>query len=324
MESEKEFSKHDLVYTSCPLCGANEFRTELASGQLRLVKCNKCGFVYLNPRLKTPTLMKLYNEGAFSSPDYYAETSEADKRSFEDRLAMIESFTNKGKILDAGCSVGSFLEIAKNRGWKVTGFDINRKAITECRRKGIDAVCTTLEETNFPPNYFDAISMNDFIEHVPDPLATLKGANRLLKNDGILFISTPKINSLLYRIFRKRWIHLKPWQHLSFFTPITINKILRKAGFKVVRCFTLGRHRSVKILINKSEAYVGKILRKVLWRIAPKSIRDRTIYFDPGDEMGIIAIKTNQSRQRNRTDQVGSGGMHRPQKTLKRKPNLKA
>jgi 2-polyprenyl-3-methyl-5-hydroxy-6-metoxy-1,4-benzoquinol methylase len=134
--------------------------------------------------------------------------------------------------------------------------------------------------------------MNDFIEHVHAPLAVLKKAYKLLKKQGILFISTPNISSFIAKLSGKKWLHLKPDEHIYFFSRKTIKNMLEVSGLKMIWVGSLGRVRNLKIILLKSQTYT-----KIFWDIATKLKLDRLLNrfsfnLNPGDEMGVIAQKT--------------------------------
>ena len=53
----------------------------------------------------------------------------------------------------------------------------------------------------FPDNHFDAVILSEVLEHVPvNPLPILQEINRILKNNGIVYITTPNQVNLIHRI----------------------------------------------------------------------------------------------------------------------------
>jgi SAM-dependent methyltransferase len=76
--------------------------------------------------------------------------------------------------------------------------------------------------------------MNDFIEHVRDPRATLQTAHNLLRPGGVIFLATPSLDSWSARLMGRRWMEFKP-EHLHYFRPKTIKLVLRQAGYERVQ-----------------------------------------------------------------------------------------
>ena len=79
----------------------------------QLVRCNKCGLIYINPRIKTDLILEGYSEG---SDETFVSQAKGRELTFEKNLKFIEKFAKPGKILDVGTAGGSFLAVAKKEG----------------------------------------------------------------------------------------------------------------------------------------------------------------------------------------------------------------
>lgn len=150
----------------------------------------------------------------------------------------IISFTNK-TILDVGCGAGTISLYLANQGANILGVDISRKAIDSCKKSArilkltdkTQFICNTIEKIKFRQK-FDAIICSEVIEHIPRDRTFLKIIHRLLKNNGILILSTPSINAPLYKIglaqnFDKRVGHLRRYSRQQ------ISNLVRKSGFTI-------------------------------------------------------------------------------------------
>lgn len=79
---------------------------------------------------------------------------------------------------------------------------------------------------------FNVITMNHVIEHLHEPVATLRFCYQLLKPGGWLWIETPNLNSQDHARYRANWLHLDPPRHLVLFTRSSLQKALQEAGFR--------------------------------------------------------------------------------------------
>lgn len=141
-------------------------------------------------------------------------------------------FVENGHLLDVGCGNGSAMIELKRRGWKVTGTDFDDNALYNARRNGLEVHLGDLKTINFPDASFDAILLSHVIEHVPNPIETLKECHRILKPNGRLIAITPNATSKGHKYFKHHWRGLEVPRHLQIFTPDSLESIGFQAGFR--------------------------------------------------------------------------------------------
>ena len=152
------------------------------------------------------------------------------------------SFVKGGRLLDVGCGNGSFLAFMQGLGWEVIGIEPDPEAARIAQEHfGVDVFMGTLEDANLPKGTFDAITMHHVIEHMPDPLSTLRRCFQLLRPRGKLSVVTPSIKSLGHQLFKKSWLAIDP-RHLVLFSPSTLRQVVMDVGFHVLFCRTTTRH----------------------------------------------------------------------------------
>jgi len=206
-------------------------------------KCAACNFVSINPRPNKRLVGKLYKsdyfhgEGFDKSVNYIEglKNFESNRIIFSSRLKNIEKFVEKGILLDAGCGVGDFLMAAKERGWKAEGVEISDDAAKICRENGIRVYTTSLESMKIK-NRYDCVVMVEVIEHLIDPVSSLKNCYGALKEGGLIAIQTDNIESIYARLTGKKWFYFL-YGHLNYFSPRTLKVLLEKTGFKVERIY---------------------------------------------------------------------------------------
>ena len=76
------------------------------------------------------------------------------------------------------------------------------------------------------------------IEHLPEPLETLRTVARLLKPGGTVYIETPNVNSFACRKFGRHWFAWETPRHLCLFTPATLERTIIDAGLKLKKLHT--------------------------------------------------------------------------------------
>lgn len=240
--------------SNCSLCSGKSFRLYLEKNNWRLVKCRNCGLIFLNPRPSWEAIRQRYGPNQYNylvgGKKYINSEKEMVRRNLQ-TVQSIETLKKGGKLLEVGSATGYFLKAAKMKGWDVYGVEVCKEGVEYAKREfGIITFLGTLEEANFPSKFFDVIVMYHTLEHLIDPLATLKEAERILKNDGLVHISVPNISCWERVLHGKNWGTFELPSHLYCFTPLTLQKLVQKAGFRIRKGRGGGE---INIFLQKSE-----------------------------------------------------------------------
>jgi 2-polyprenyl-3-methyl-5-hydroxy-6-metoxy-1,4-benzoquinol methylase len=225
---------------NCILCNNIGNRPMLKQKGHTLVCCMNCGLVFINPRISDVESVYLQNS---RHTNYYVHTQRCDEIEFLQRLHFIRRHCPVGRLLDIGCATGTFLKLARKAGWDAQGIDLNAQSIAECKKAGLDVQRGFINRKSFPKDFFDIIHMSDVIEHMENPLESLKLCASFLKPGGGIMITTPNFASRWARKFQ-----IKPTDHLYYFNKHTLRRIVERAGFKVLMCKPLNRYRDLKAL----------------------------------------------------------------------------
>ncbi|MFC1727320.1 class I SAM-dependent methyltransferase [Patescibacteria group bacterium] len=273
-------SSKKLIEVACNLCSRNQFKpffttysnhgsqvsfsatSQAVSGE-QIVKCKSCGLVFVNPRVNGKEIIDQYSSKA--EKDYIKDAS-GRTASFRRSVKMVKKFQNFGKILDIGCAAGFFLKAAEEEGFRAYGIEPNQWLANWGKKKlSLKIFNIPFEKAKFRKSSFEVVAFWDVLEHLTDPLAALKKANKLLKKDGLIVINYPDIESLSARIFKARWWFV--WSgHLYYFSPETISKMLKKAGFKVIETKPHWQTLSLFYLLTRLGRYhlgLSQILSKL-------------------------------------------------------------
>lgn len=147
------------------------------------------------------------------------------------------------RVLDVGCASGYLARLLRDRGYRVTGAEIDPAAAQEAR-----AFCDTVYEISAEDldripaedEGYDAVIFGDVLEHLAHPDAALNGVHRLLAPNGAVVISLPNIVffSARLKILLGRFDYTRDGlfdrTHLRFFTLRSANALFRECGFTVV------------------------------------------------------------------------------------------
>ena len=230
------------TFLSCPVCQAHAAEEIWLEEQWQLVRCTDCSLVYLSNPPSEDELKSLYSfESGFHTQlvDDAASIEAADQAA-QDHMSMILATTATGSLLDVGCSAGSFLAAANSAGFSAQGVELNPDTADLARARGLNVTTGTLSDVHEAAHSFDAITMWDIVEHVPDPIALLSQARELLSGDGWLWLTTPNVDGLFPQASLRvassvgKWPHPEPPYHLMQFSEQTITDALHRAGFEQV------------------------------------------------------------------------------------------
>jgi len=191
---------------------------------------------------------------------------------YRSRLDIIP-FSGEGKILDIGCGNGRYLSALKKQGWQTYGIEQNPKSSKYARDVlHLEVNTGDLLDCKYQAEFFDVITMWHSLEHLYEPIPTLNEVKRILKDDGLLVIAVPNVDSFAAKVFKENWYPLEIPIHLIAFSPDSITRMLDSAGFKVKKIYYDRRNsplsRSLRNLKDGKYRLLSKLSRfKVLIRM---------------------------------------------------------
>lgn len=291
----------NLESVSCNYCKNNNFTTRYQKDGYNIVQCNNCGLVYVNPRLTQRAINELYDENYFlgegfdKSIQYQKEFDElSDKIDLSDWDAstikeFIQTKSPNPKLLDIGCGMGLFLWKAKKAGFEVEGIELSPFAANFVRSKDIKVRDKSIYEETLPENFYDAISLKEVIEHLPDPKLALKNIYSALKPGGVLFMTTGNYDCPERKVRGKNWLYFMPEGHVYVFSNKTMKNYLIKTGFSKIMVTNQGDLLMNKLLKNKlieTDRFKPQSIGK---KIAFETVRSVNNFISSG--MRIYAVK---------------------------------
>ena len=176
--------------------------------------------------------------------------------------------------------MGWLMEEAVELGMEPYGAELSEFGASRIAEKfGADrAFCGPFEQASFvgvDEDFFDIITMIDFIEHVRSPMSILAKASRLLRPGGRLVILTPNADSLSRRLMGLRWLHYKV-EHLYYFGPTSLTRALRQVGLTEVRVGRAWKMMNLHYLAHQFAQYPHPLLSPIVsmaHRLSPSSLR---------------------------------------------------
>jgi SAM-dependent methyltransferase len=214
-----------LEHVACALCGADDTRPRHHKFNLNVVQCNRCGLVYTSPRLPKTHLWTRYSEDYFWDEYLKGLQIGRDGHVDLDRFAVHHApilrlyqmyHPPPGRMLEVGAAAGLFMKSAERAGWTVQGLEPLPAAAAFAReRLGLDV-------------------LTDTIEHLLDPIGVLTAIHRLMRQRGLLVLTTPNWEAFTRHALGAQWAVISPAEHLYYFSEATLTAMLRRAGFRWV------------------------------------------------------------------------------------------
>jgi 2-polyprenyl-3-methyl-5-hydroxy-6-metoxy-1,4-benzoquinol methylase len=255
---------------------------------MQVVRCLGYGLVYVSPRLDAEARHRHYNSGESSRIEYYLDTEAADRRSFAEVLDLAERLVpGKGELLDIGPNVGTCLALARERGWRVRGIEINAEAARYCREaRGLEVITGTLGPETYPEGRFDVVLMGDVIEHVASPAHVMRMVARILRPAGVALVSTPDIGRWAARL-----LQVKPVEHIHYFDASTMERLVRQAGLDVVGIEPLDRYHNLTAMVHSTT--LGGVFRALApaFRLAHRMLGDLVMKLPLRENLLAVARK---------------------------------
>jgi SAM-dependent methyltransferase len=269
----------------CRICGSATLPLGAKRGKFKLQEfyvrhCDGCGYSFVaNPWLDYGAIYsEEYYTGKGADPMvdylYELENPQASVRRYEwqgilDWVRQAVSLRPETRWIDFGCGNGGLVRYCRNNtSCPVVGFEegwIKERA----ESRGVPYLSRA--EMEAARGTFDIVTAIEVLEHVPDPLATLREIRSLLKPGGYFFLTTG--NAEVFRRNLLEWSYLTPEIHISLFEPRTLARALELTGFRPeFRGFSGGHTDIIRFKILKN---IG--CRKIAgWeRILPWSLLSR-------------------------------------------------
>lgn len=238
------FTSVSSIDQNCFICGSNMF----VQPDLNYNKCNSCKHEVLKSGQKQTFAL---NE------DLNVKTSK--KISYLDRYKIntlkkiiLTSKVNCCRLLDLGSSTGSFLAHNLNTFADVKGVEVMKEAANFARKKYKLHIASDINELEGPFHYVTAWHV---LEHMPiDALNnTFEFFRKNLEPKGRILLSVPNAESFQHKVYKTKYAFYDPPNHLHQFSYSSINLLLEKNGFKLIKSFSSGPYNyfgHIQALLN--------------------------------------------------------------------------
>lgn len=244
-----------MEYINCILCKEDNMVTVLKGTDLRystsnesfnIVRCKKCGLVFINPRPEKTEIGKYYPDNYRTRKTLNAESLKKRIKKYENRFIALRinnpwymDIPPGANVLDIGCGSGELLMKLNELGCNAYGIDVDEitsKYLCEEMKFNV-TTCDIDDGSSFEEDFFDVVIMRHSLEHVHDPVKVMREVRRIIKTNGELIIGVPNIGSIIAKLTGEYWADLDIPRHLFHFNPQTISALLINSGFSVEKIF---------------------------------------------------------------------------------------
>jgi 2-polyprenyl-3-methyl-5-hydroxy-6-metoxy-1,4-benzoquinol methylase len=226
-------------------------------GEFTVLRCVACGLQRTSPR-PTPETIGLYYpddygpykgtrvvNGGVTVSSQKARLIEIAKRIFDTKALTLPSGP-PGRLLEIGCASGSYLHNMAQRGWLVEGIEFSATAAQSARALGYKVDTGALERVEKPANSYDLIVGWMVLEHLHQPVESLRKLAGWARRDAMLVVSVPNAGSKAVGAFGRHWHDYHLPNHLFHYDTSTIAKVMAAGGWQVVR---IHHHRTVANIV---------------------------------------------------------------------------
>lgn len=225
------------ISQSCIACGSDQNELFIQYDDYTLLKCTKCGLAFSDYNLSKQETEKYYNEYDYKYLIKYEEQAIFRARNI---LAKLKKYGIMGNILDIGSGCGFFLKTAREYNWNTLGIELSAGACDYSISKyGLKVLNSDVRDANLKKNFFDVISLQHILEHLPEPNSVLFELKDKLKDDGILIIVVPNTSSFMSKYAGSNWLCLAEKTHLFHYNKTALKEVLLKSGFRAIEIYSL-------------------------------------------------------------------------------------
>lgn len=228
-----------------------------------ILQCRACGHSWYGTQPAYRQLSLLYEQSRpLLDVELPREPSAAMLTEMRRLRRMTQDQGSPPTLLDYGSGFGRWARAAVAAGFAVTAFEPS--AIRGDRG---DTGFVVVHDLARVQGTFDAIQLEQVLEHVSQPLDTLRQLRRFCHQDTVLRVTVPNIlrapeGRALWDTwpFDGRAPHtLAPFEHLHGFTPMSLRAVCARAGFRAQPAWRTWRHDTVRQFRRMAGAVISRL-----------------------------------------------------------------
>lgn len=268
----------DFVVVACPACEADEGTAAFEKMGIHYVRCSECFTVFTSPR-PTPAHLNEYYETS-ENYEYWAShifpASEPIRREriFRPRVRRILDICDTYHIdthalIEIGAGFGTFCEemLCAGRFETVIAIEPTPDLADSCRKRGITVIEQAVENVDIASlPTVNVVASFEVIEHMFNPATLVEVCYKILSSGGLLVMTCP--NGQGFEVEELGVLSSTvDAEHLNYFNPESIARLVRRCGFEPVEVTTPGRLDAELVrarALDGSYEVTSPLLRRVL------------------------------------------------------------
>jgi len=241
--------RNEFVNIHCPACESKNHQFMFEKTGFIFVSCRNCETHFINPRPTLSMLTEFYESSKCLKhwKKIFSSTEDARKNEiFIPRVDRVIELCRKhniltGVLLDIGAGFGTFCEEIKKKNIfsKVIAVEPSKDLAESCRRRGLEVIEKPIEDIDL--DKVNVITSFELIEHLFWPKDFLSACAKALSKDGLLILTTPNIKGFDLLALGKLSNNIAGPNHLNYFHPQSLSKLLQNCGFNVIEVLTPGK-----------------------------------------------------------------------------------
>lgn len=276
---------------ACPIgCDSHLLATDIELPDGCLESCDNCGHLVSQcSESRYLDSMEEFDDpqGTWPPPENLARLVKTTAKLFAKIRKISGKSPNRLRLLDVGCSSGSFIHTARELGVVVEGVEPAKAAALAAKKMGLNVHNAFLHDAGLAAESYNLITLFEVIEHVKDIRPLIEECHRLLKNDGVLVVRTGNSVSWTSSIMKGAWPYFSldnHGGHISFYNQKSITLLAKSSGFKVSKFVT----HSVSLVDKDKVPYLLHRFFKVVAELL--SLPAKLLGY--GQEMEVFLVKS--------------------------------
>lgn len=212
-----------------------------AGADLDIFQCSGCGLIQLAAE-PVPYYREVIRAAGISPV-----LCEAKHLQFSD---LIERFGLRGKkVIEIGCGRGEFLSILHQLPVEAHGIEFSEETVRHCQASGlrVSQGYPAAAADDFAGAPFDAFFLLMFLEHMPDPIGSLRAIRHQLAPGAVGLIEVPNFDMMVRNRLFSEFIA----DHLLYFSHETLVSTLQWSGFEVIEKEELRDAYVISVVVRK-------------------------------------------------------------------------